>query len=73
MQADTISTSPHTSKNVRFALETPATATTVSLQKSGVDDPGESITDICSSLCASQKRKEAISYLVDEDDDNHKH
>lgn len=69
-----ISVGPRTStKAVRFGPDPVAITTANIPQKPATDHDCGSIVDMCSTLCASQKSKQAIGFLVDEEDDKHKH
>ena len=69
-----ISVGPQIStRSVRFDPDSGPTITAESPQELATDHDCESIRDICSTLCASHESKKAMGFLVDEEDDKHKH
>ena len=69
-----ISVGPQIStRTVRFHPNPGSIITAESSQESANDHDCKSITDICSTLCASHESEKAMGFLVDEEDDNHKH
>ena len=63
----------HTRRNVRFGPDPTMTATERSRPEATIGQGCESIADVCSTLCASPQSNRAIGFLVDEEDDRHKH
>ena len=64
---------PNPTRGVRFRPDPTFVRITASSQEVDTDHGCESITDICSTLCASHGSKKEIGFLVDEGDDKHKH
>ena len=60
-------------RSVKFGPDPITFATTESLPESTIDRNCESIVDMCSTLCASHEPEKAIGFLVDQEDDKHKH
>ena len=61
------------SRGVRFGPDPISTMTADSLQATAIDYDCESIADICSTLCANHGPMKAIGFLVEEEDNKHKH
>ena len=61
------------SRGVRFDPDLISNTTVDSLQANAIDFDCDSIVDMCSTLCANHRPTKAIGFLVDEEDDKHKH
>ena len=71
---DTINDEPHNpTRGVRFRPDPTFARTTASSQEAETNHGCTSITDMCSTLCASHEPRKEIGFLVDEGDDKHKH
>ena len=71
---DAISFGPRIStRGVRFGPDPISITTTSSSQVPATDHDGESIADLCSILCASHEPQKAMGFLLDENDNEHKH
>ena len=63
----------HATRSVRFQPDPVFIPREESLPWSTLGQDCELIADICSTLCANQKSDQAIGFLVDEENDKHKH
>ena len=64
---------PVFNRRVRFEPNIRSIATVHSSQEAAIDNDCELIADMCSTLCKSHEPKKVIGFLVDEEDDKHKH
>ncbi len=60
-------------RGVRFGPDTTCTGTAGHSQEPAFDHDCGSIADICSTLCGNHEPEKPIGFLVDEEDDMHKH
>ena len=71
---DAVSIGPRTpTRGVRFGPDPDPSLTAGSSRQHEIDYDCDSISDMCSTLCASRESKKAMGFLVDEDDNKHKH
>lgn len=71
---NTISVGPQISiRGVRFGPDPVSISTADFSQHPTTDNDCESIADMCSILCASYESNKPMGFLVDEEDDRHKH
>lgn len=61
------------SKRVRFSPESASIPTEDLSQRLPIRNHCGSIVDLCSTLCASNEHKKAIGFIMDLEDDDHKH